>query len=365
MSKIVLEDFNEGDGYYKVNLAYLNKEQVEEIEDLVSKWKPTDEDIKDCIRMCLTDANEQRFNAYETTFEDCLAWLEKHGEQKPAKNIVEIWKDMRLEVYQQASGNRHEPNYSDDTTKMFSLNDIDEIFEKISEQKLADKVESTFKVGYWIVNNNTKDVFLIKSINNGYCTLEDIKGNIISPCLPPCESESHIWSIQDAKDGDVLVASDGSLFIFAKVKDNSVYYHFSLCKNGSQEISDGNHAWETANSCHPATKEQRDCLFQEIRKAGYEWDAENKELKKFHIIDEGKDEMDYCFTKMMNGEKVSSAWSEEEYDEEDYGIDALWHAQRILEKTLGKVDGYQSDDGILEHKCAISAVKKLYEQKQQ
>lgn len=48
---------------------------------------------------------------------------------------------------------------------------------------------------------------------------------------------------------------------------------------------------------------------------------------------------------------------------EDYGIDGLYHAISILEKTLGKVDGYQSDDGILEHKCAISAVKKLYEQK--
>lgn len=43
MSKIVLEDFNEGNGYYKVNLAYLNKEQVEEIENLVEKWNPTDE----------------------------------------------------------------------------------------------------------------------------------------------------------------------------------------------------------------------------------------------------------------------------------------------------------------------------------
>lgn len=54
---------------------------------------------------------------------------------------------------------------------------------------------------------------------------------------------------------------------------------------------------------------------------------------------------------------------DEEYNGEDYGIDSLYHAQRILEKTLGKVDGYQSDDGILEHKCAITAIKKLYEQK--
>ena len=52
-----------------------------------------------------------------------------------------------------------------------------------------------------------------------------------------------------------------------------------------------------------------------------------------------------------------------EVNGEDYGIDGLWHAQRILEQTLGKVDGYQSDDGMLEHKAAITAVKKLEQQK--
>lgn len=64
---------------------------------------------------------------------------QKKIEQKPTKNIVEAWKDMRLEVYAQASGNKHEPNDSDDTTKMFSLNDIDEIIEKMSEQFAIDE----------------------------------------------------------------------------------------------------------------------------------------------------------------------------------------------------------------------------------
>ena len=86
----------------------------------------------------------------------------------------------------------------------------------------------------------------------------------------------------------------------------------------------------------PATKIQRDFLFRKIKEAGYEWDAEKKELKEIE---------------------------NEEYDGEDYGIDGLWHAKNILEKTLGKVDGYQTDDGILDHKCAISAVDKLYKQK--
>ena len=80
----------------------------------------------------------------------------------------------------------------------------------------------------------------------------------------------------------------------------------------------------------PATKEQRDLLFQKMKEDGYEWDYEKKEL---------------------------------EYNGEDYGIDSLWHAKNILEKTLGKVDGYQTDDGILGHKCAIAAVNKLYKQK--
>lgn len=61
-------------------------------------------------------------------------------------------------------------------------------------------------------------------------------------------------------------------------------------------------------------------------------------------------------------EKQGEQKPAEEVNGEDYGIDSLWHAQNILEKTLGSVEGYQSDDGILEHKCAISAVKKLYEQ---
>lgn len=53
----------------------------------------------------------------------------------------------------------------------------------------------------------------------------------------------------------------------------------------------------------------------------------------------------------------------EEVNGEDYGIDSLYAAMDILNKTLGQVEGYQSDDGILEHKAAITAIKKLYKQK--
>ena len=35
---IVLEDFSGGEGFYKVHLDYLNKEQVEEVEELIKTW---------------------------------------------------------------------------------------------------------------------------------------------------------------------------------------------------------------------------------------------------------------------------------------------------------------------------------------
>lgn len=88
---IVLEDFNGGEGFYKVHLDYLSKKQVEVVEEMVRTWnndsKVPDEDIKSCIGMCLTDAHEQRFKDYNTSLKDCLAWLEKQGEQKPADKV--------------------------------------------------------------------------------------------------------------------------------------------------------------------------------------------------------------------------------------------------------------------------------------
>lgn len=35
---IVLEDFNGGEGFYKLHLDYLNKKQVEEIEKMIRTW---------------------------------------------------------------------------------------------------------------------------------------------------------------------------------------------------------------------------------------------------------------------------------------------------------------------------------------
>lgn len=189
------------------------------------------------------------------------------------------------------------------------------------EDEHPNLIEPNFKVKDWVVIDG--EVLHIKEVTeDGYLTDE---GGLI-PFRN--EKEAHIWSIADAEDGDVLAYPDGSITLF-KYLDENLYMAHVLWVDGHIELN---------NSCvvynvHPASKEQRDLLFQKMRESGYEWDFENKKLEK----------------ELPKGE--------------DYGIDGLYHAIRILEKTLGKVDGYQTDDGILEHQCAISAVKELGKKK--
>lgn len=163
------------------------------------------------------------------------------------------------------------------------------------------KFESTFKIGDWFVNNIRKDVFLIKSFNkNGYCTLEDIKGNIISPCLPPCENDSHIWSIEDAKDGDVLTAEvqRGELgyysdhtsyeeitFIYIKTLEDledtdNIHCCCYVDYTNSLFLSQAKFLKYLIRNVKPATKEQRENLFTQLRRCKIHYDSKNNKLTK-------------------------------------------------------------------------------------
>ena len=212
--------------------------------------------------------------------------LEKQSEKPQCKTTLEVWKDMRLEVYQQASGNRHEPNYSDDSTKMFSLTDIDEIFDKIaekqgeqnlansekickSEQKPTDKVEPKFHEGDFIVGTYCRGKII--ALTDDAYLLDTGQGIPFS-----CKDNVHLWTIQDAKDGDVLVDKCGNIGIYQGDKNIVTWNSYCYCGVNKVFYDEGSHEFP----CYPATKEQRDTLMEAMTDAGYVWDAENKKLNK-------------------------------------------------------------------------------------
>jgi len=147
----------------------------------------------------------------------------------------------------------------------------------IQQKDFAPKVEPKFKVGDWITDGEAVSHITSYSIDYGY-QLETPKGTLFLS-NDNVENKYHLWSIQDAKDGDVLAAYDW-VFLFKKLNTNGkpvCYCHYDI------ELGfaiDANTYISTGSYIRPAAKEERDLLFQKMKEAGYEWDADKKELKK-------------------------------------------------------------------------------------
>lgn len=96
------------------------------------------------------------------------------------------------------------------------------------------------------------------------------------------ENNYHLWTIADAKDGDVIFYDDGWTCIFKYI--HGIWYSSYCFITADGEFHTGyeRHAVDAKlnGNANPATKEQRDFLFSKMNEAGYEWDAEKMELKK-------------------------------------------------------------------------------------
>ena len=90
------------------------------------------------------------------------------------------------------------------------------------------------------------------------------------------------WTIQDAKDGDVLV-NGSNIFIFHFINNRRLmgYCHVNMDDGNLYNDIGRNECFCTIDApITPATKEQRDRLFQRIKEAGYKWNADTKTLEK-------------------------------------------------------------------------------------
>lgn len=143
-----------------------------------------------------------------------------------------------------------------------------------------------FKVGDWIIYNGegTIPIQIMDIIKNSVymCkSVEGLHGNYDIYNIEHTDRNYHLWSIADAKNGDVL-STYGIICIFKKL-DKDGYYIISPCiymvKDGLEVINDEK---DSIGSCgfKPATKEDRELLFRKMKEAGYQWDADKKELNK-------------------------------------------------------------------------------------
>lgn len=157
-----------------------------------------------------------------------------------------------------------------------------------------------FKVGDWVVNTITDNVEqIIEVTSNEY---------VCSGILIVSFDNQHLlkkWTIQDAKAGDVLYTPKGcgveGIFLiegWKKVEDTGR----TLCSDIGYRVEEdeiiagglGAIWWEgVIDTFYPATKEQRDLLFEKIRENGFEYDSKKKRYikkkmpKEYAIIIDG------------------------------------------------------------------------------
>ena len=157
-------------------------------------------------------------------------------------------------------------------------------------KKYTDRNKPKFKVGDWVVDK-FGDSWHIDSLDKKNYQVSNGEGDYNYFPISK-QDEMHLWTIQDARDGDVLS-------FYSEYKTNKMVqvgiiekYVGKLggCSNTFKIYVGVN--WDNilqigkymgCSNIHPATKEQRDTLMKEINDTGYEWDTENKELRRNYL----------------------------------------------------------------------------------
>ena len=244
-------------------------------------------------------------------WDKCIAWLEKQGEQK--ETLCDKCK-------------KEQPSHSCQDITALGRCAVEH------EQKPADKVELKFKDGDWVTETDGETVFHITIDNNMY-QLETLEGTSCHFSYEVIERKFRLWTIQDAKDGDVLSYRNGQwIFIYKGILTENTFKYYALLSE--KDITINATAFSLLTSCIiPATKEQRNTLFAKMREAGYEWNAEKKELKKIEQKSENyKQQVMSEMTDLVKDyiTQKPAEWSEEDEKRLNNTITQLKAASNII-----------------------------------
>jgi len=167
-----------------------------------------------------------------------------------------------------------------------NANDIKQILawlENQGEQKPTDKVEPKFHEGEWIISNDKKSTYQVIEVKRGiYVIRDNVDNHEYHIGIEECEKSGRLFTIQDAKDGDVLYSLDTYQPFIYKARNihEQATAYCGINKYEKFFVWNTNDCIITLDKYIPATKEQRDTLLKAMSDAGYTFDFGKKELKK-------------------------------------------------------------------------------------
>ena len=304
--KQALERAEEIIRYYKER----NRGDEISIEDLETVFPELAESEDEKIRNALIRFHKSTIDIDGIKGADIIAWLEKQGINYSLVEEIKKRKDSFMREKEKAMSSNDKLSLGARIAMLEEL--LVFVKEKQGERKSSnvdyfqvddevgnlndwvittshDKVEPKFKVGDWIACSELNTAKIISFDSDRY-EVEFIDGSKGLPHIDYVDSHFNLWTIADAKDGDVIFdKSDGTIGIFQSIghhPDGGSYndhsYCFLHCRYDDgyffADFEDGNIM--SSYDVVPATKEQRDTLERAMTNAGYRWDKEKLKLEK-------------------------------------------------------------------------------------
>ena len=152
----------------------------------------------------------------------------------------------------------------------YSINLMNILYSHPDYKELELAAKPKFKVGDWIANDYCAGKVI--ALTDDAYLLDSGQGIPLS-----CEHNAHLWTIEDAEDGDVLVAHE-VISLFKEIDGFNIRCHFSYHYMNTPMVF--TNELHNKNAFRPATKDERELLFAKMKEAGYEWDVYKKELRK-------------------------------------------------------------------------------------
>ena len=209
---------------------------------------------------------------------DIIAWLENQCETKQVTDFsnLKTWKLIVDAILTKENGIGQ---YLDSARTETLAKELLERFGNIQQKYFAPNVKPKFKIGDWIVFNGF--TLLVNEVVQGYYKTISI-GGICNSYDWDIDNIARLWTIKDAKDGDVLSSRHNQPFIYnGKFDDSLVGGYCGLqFSNLGFIVSTYMCRWTDNKDIKPATIEQREYLFAKMKSAGYIWDVEKKVLNK-------------------------------------------------------------------------------------
>ena len=218
---------------------------------------------------------------------DIIAWLERQCEQAPLQTNERAWLYLVSDVltWKDGIGQYLDDPRVQELAKKLCSKYAQKLYNPSNngknKPKSADKIEPIFKVGDWVVDN-CGYVWKIEERLNQFYILKGVEGWRMKTKIDWVDDTFHLWTIEDAKDGDVIHFGTVTAIFKKYIGREKCICYCSFCEDGGFEIPIEN-GEDNVYGCYnatPTTKEQRDTFMKAMNDAGYEWDAEKKELKK-------------------------------------------------------------------------------------